>query len=77
MDLSKISVLSALTRRMAWLARRLEDPEGAVTGVTLYLIDATEQKNLDSTVAINFLPKPFSLAQLAQSVKDTLAAAGD
>ncbi len=42
MDLSKISVLSALTRRMAWLARRQE-----------------------------------VLAQLAQSVKDTLAAAGD
>ncbi len=35
------------------------------------------RKSLDSTVAINFLSKPFSLAQLAQSVKDTLAAAGD
>ena len=76
MDLSQIPILSALTRRMAWLASRLEDPEGAVTGVTLYLIDAF-RKNLDPTVAINFLPKPFNLAQLAQRVKDTLAAAGD
>lgn len=35
------------------------------------------RKNLDPTVAINVLPKPFNLAQLAQRVKDTLAAAGD
>ncbi len=35
------------------------------------------RKSLDSTVAINFLPKPFNLAELAQRVKETLAAAGD
>ncbi len=66
MDLSKIPVLSALTRRMAWLASRLENPEGAVTGVTLYLIDATEQKNLELRFAQS--QKMQAVGQLAGGI---------
>ena len=57
------------------LVRRVKElrPEMKVIFISGYTEDAFRQR-LDSDLHIEFLPKPFSLKELAAKVRDVLAA---
>jgi two-component system cell cycle sensor histidine kinase/response regulator CckA len=52
---------------------RQERPDLKVILISGYAEDAF-RRNLDGTAGVNFLPKPFSLKQLAAKVKDVMSA---